>query len=540
MSKEVNIHIKAKDADETKRKIQEVGQATESAGRQVEKGGESAEKTASKMNTLGSAVSSLKGWLTGLISIHGLFAFFERWLELLRNIGEAQQKVVESTKSLNDAAKSYAGQVNILGTEGGIDKAKQQILDIQAAGNITDFKLAEAVAISTHSAYGTTGELLAGDNLDIAKTVGGLAQRRNLSAGGTDNLLKLLAGMGVKTQTEAQLRIQQLLTVQQQSKIKNFEEFLKGGTSSIMGAMAFGSTPEMAMAQFASAMDVEITSALGSSKTKQINAMLLKPSVAKEVGKLAGLSAEQFSDLPQDQKLQLFGQWVSAYGGTGAGQKYMMEKGGLSPTELGVAKTLQEKQGERIQFFHGLAGGATAAQFQSEEIGYRKSVLGRQEEIRSQASREGATASDAEVIGQELLDQAQTRVEKLTSQGKEPGTGLFGFFGLNESEKRQLVARWALYERLGQLKKEAKVTDAKAEEFEQDTSDYSKILGEMASSDSPGGSQMLPSELGAADIKLKALEKNVVNNYYFTEHRDVNYFRESTPARPRVDTTETP
>ena len=107
-----------------------------------------------------------------------------------------------------------------MGSEEAQQAAQQQILEIQTSGRLGSWEAAEGIAVSAHSAFGTTGQLLTPEQVDIAGVVADFAQRKDISAGATDQLFKVLAAMNIQNAQDARLRIQQLSTVQQASKAK--------------------------------------------------------------------------------------------------------------------------------------------------------------------------------------------------------------------------------------------------------------------------------------------------------------------------------
>jgi len=344
--------------------------------------------------------------------------------------------------------------------------------------------------------------------------------------------MKLLAAKGVKNREEAEKAIQQLLTVQQQSKIKDFETFLQGGTKSIIDAMTYGASWDMALGQFGSAMDVIMTGDEAATATKQIHELMQKEKVAAEVGKMHGMTEEEFRNLPQDQKLIAFESWISKNAGTGAGQKYLIEQGGLSPTELGNAmKLYNQKQAQRIRYFKGLSEGATAGQFRAEAEGYAKSTAGQEEEAEAEKMREEASATDQEILGMNLMTEAEGRITTLTRQGKEP------YPMAGEDRKRKTVARDILRERYEKLRSDVEAA-GRLEEFEREFEAYEESLEYMNKFSSPGGIEILPSELGEAEQRRRKMEKTVVHNYTFNQSRDVIYVRDIDPAYPRVGNTD--
>jgi len=503
MAKEINVHITT---ETDKQKVDEYGNAIDSAGKKVSEAGGHAEGASGKMNLLGNAVNSLKSYLLGFIGISGLWSFFQKWLDYIDKISEAQKELVESTKSLDQAAKSLANQADVQGVPGGVEAARKQILQIQTAGNLGSFEAAEGVAVSAHAAFGTSGQLLTPEQLAIAGSVAGFTQRGDVSTSSLGNIFKLLGAMGVKTEQEAQRRLEQLSTAQQISGVGDFDAFMPVAIKSIMPALSAGASPEMAMAQLASALRVLKPSERFASVTDQTSAMLLQPGVAKAIG-------GGFADLPYDQQITAFGQWVA-----GSSKQQLMDAG-ISPEQVGQLKTIYSPaQLPRIQESQERFMRTTEAQFQAKADVWNKTTPGQVEAIEAEAVRARATATPEEQKGQALIDAGEAEWKRI--KGDRGGT-------MTRLEDEEISYEtvweplWQRYEALRRDIAEGRLPEDKQEEIDK--------MGMSIFSMKPRLAAMSPAKVGRANAMLEPLE----NQAGIT----INYHNEMIFARPGVDPT---
>jgi hypothetical protein len=506
MAKEINVHITT---ETDKQKVDEYGAAFDSAGKKVSEAGGHAEGATWKMNLLGNAVGSITGFLTGLVSIAGLWAFFQKWLGYIKAISEAQKELVESTKSLDQAAKSLASQADVMGAPGGVEAAREQILQIQTAGKLGSFEAAEGVAVSAHAAFGTSGQLLTPEQLAIAGSVAGFAQREDVSTSSLGNIFKLLGAMGVKTEQEAQRRLEQLSTAQQASGVGDFDAFMPVAIKSIMPALSAGASPEMAMAQLASALRVLKPSERFYSVTDQTSAMLLQPGVVKAIG-------GGFENLPYDQQITAFGQWVA-----GSSKQQLMDAG-ISPEQVGQLKTIYSPvQLPRIQESQELFMRTTDQQFRDKAAVWSQATQGKIEAWKAEAERAAATATPEERIGDAIIEAGKAKWKRIKGDRGETMTRLEDEEISYETVWEPL---WKRYEALQRDIDEGRLPEDKQEEIDKMGMSIFRMKPRLAA--------MSSAKVGRANTMLESLEKQAgitINNY--------NYNSGPVFARPGVDPT---
>ncbi len=456
MPKDVNIHIKTQGGDESRREIdktsqsaRQMGDGVQDAGRKSQEGGEkiartgkNATRAAGGMNLLGRAAGFVTKGLLGLLAITGLDSFFSKWADYARKAAAAQRELADSTRELDQATKALASQANVMGSPEGVDQARRQIEAIQQQGRLADWKQAKAIAVALHSAYGTSGQLLSADQMGIAGVVADTAQREDLSGKAVSNMIKVLSAMQASNAQEARQRIQQLTTAQKAAGVDTFEEFITGGIGAILPQLAFGGSPEVAMAQYGGVLASFKSGEEGAERVKQAVAMMNRPAVAKAVG-------GGYAQLPFDQRLKAFRQWVAR-----SSDKELMAAG-LTSDQLNVLRVVFKPENiQKVREIEALTQKATAEEFTRQAEGYWQTRLGKSEAIRAKTLAESVTDADV-TIGMDIEEQAKIRYKQKLSRG-EVSKHIFEEHALDQIEAG------ILYERVKQLKAEGKITDNQA------------------------------------------------------------------------------
>jgi len=508
MSKDVNVHVKT---ETDKQKVDAYGNAFDRAGGKVNDAGSQAQSATRKMNILGSAVNSVTSFLTGLVGIAGLWAFFQKWLSYINKISEAQKKLVESTKSLDHAAKSLASQADVMHIPGGVEAARKQVLDIQTAGKLSSFEAAEAVALSTHSAFGTSGQLLTPGQLGIAGTVANFSRLKDVGPESIGPLLKVLSSMGVSNEQEAAWRIQQSSIVQQKSNVEAFRDFIPSAVSSMIPAMAKGASPEMALSQYAAALNTVNSPALAASATKQAADIMLRPGVAEAIG-------GDFANLPYDQQITALSQWATR----SSLQQLLAAK--LEPTQAGQLKgTYKDGQLGLLDLFSGLSAKATPQQLFDRFAGWDITTPGIIEAIEAEAVRAEATATPEERVGQALIKAGEAQWERVVADKQDK------FMVSDELEKSRLV--WQLLKKRMDAVIRAKYGDDPVSFIDDPELRRVRrhILDEAPSIIDP----LTAGEVGKMDAMLKPLEEQAgITNIHY--HNDTIFARPGVDPTPRV------
>ena len=510
MSKDINVHITTQT---DKQKVDEYGRSFDQAGKKVNEAGGHAEGATRKMNLLGNAVNSLKNYLLGFISITALFTFFQKWLSYVEKIAEAQKELVESTKSLDQAAKSLASQADVMHIPGGVEAARKQILAIQTAGKLGSMEAAEAVAVSTHSAFGTSGQLLTPGQEGIAGVVANFSRLKTVGPESIGPLLKVLSSMGVTNEEEAKWRIQQLSTVQQKSNVDAFKDFIPSAVSSMIPAMAKGASPEEALAQYAGALNTVNSAADAASATKQAADIMLRPEVAAAIG-------GGFENLPYDQQIRALSQWATR------SSMQQLLAAGLEPTQAGkLTATYKTGQLELLDLFRGLSGKATPQQLDDRIAGWGVTTPGKIEDIHAEDVRAEATATPEERIGIALIKAGEALWRQINRAGRN-----WALMPDSLQQSRRTV--WGPLIRRHDVLKRAIDEGKLPEDKRQEVESIGEYLEDEYPAWLPKPNPLTPAEVGRANAMLEPLEQQAgitVNNY--------NYNSGPVFARPGVDPT---
>ncbi len=429
MSDNLNIKVQLEGKEQAKGGLNDIGKAGKQAGKDIEhgsnKGKDGLDNLDKQSNKTKKGVSgltnSIEGFKTKILAVIGvittLIRLLKSWYDHLKKISDAQREIAEQAKGLDAASKALASQAGVMGTETGIKASRQQILQIMQGGNLSDFSLAEGVAVSTHSAFGTKGQALTDNQIGIASTVADFAQRKGISSGGVDQLFKVLAAMGVSDQQSAQGAIQKISSVQQASKAKTFEQFISGGVKSLIPAIAMGASPERALADFATTLNAAPSADVGATTSEQLMRLLQNTDAIAGMTKGTGMSEKMFRNLPYDQKMSLLDKYLTANAATGEGQMALQDAG-LTAEQMKAAVTLYNSDNisARDNFMR-LGLSSTASEFANESAGWRKTTLGLVESFESQKAVASAITSNNMRKGAALLDLSNTVFKQYNQAG---------------------------------------------------------------------------------------------------------------------------
>ncbi len=429
MGKDLNIEITATGVNVTNEKLKGLGKTGKKVGEEIQQGSQKGKEGLEGLDQqskktergLGSFVKSIGDFKTKIFSAVGiittLIGILKIWLDYLNKIAAAQREIAEQAKSLDSAAKALASQAGIMSTEGGIAASREQIIKIMQGGNLSDVGLAEGIAVSTHSAFGTKGQALTDSQVGIASTVADFAQRKGISASGADQLFKVLAAMDVSDQASAQSAIQKISSVQQASKAKTFEQFITGGVKSLIPAMAMGASPERALADFATTLNASSSAEEGATTASQLSRLLQSPDAIAGMTAGTGLSEVQFRNLPYDQKMGMLDQFLKGNSSTGEGQMYLQSLG-LTEEQMKAAVTLYNPANVAARSnFMQLGRTSTAAEFAKESAGWRNTTLGQVETMDSQAAIVSMQATRDQRIGLAIKNLAEKHFQQYKAAG---------------------------------------------------------------------------------------------------------------------------
>lgn len=458
MSNDVNVHLNLDGArqfqgdwrtattyvDEFGNTVEDTSRKVDTASRSHKDYSDTVDKSTASSRALSHVTGELKSMLVGMVGVGAAVQVLRNYLDHLKQVNEATKALAETTRGLEQATKSYAGQAGVMGDPKQVAAARDQIRQLQRAAHITDWSTAEGVMVSTHSAIGTTGQLLSPAQLGVAFSVGEFAQRKQLDQAGVDSMLKLIAfvasreGRELNDQTAIDI-MNRLSTVQLSSKAASFGEFAPGAIASIMKGMSYGLPFQEATAQFAAAMEVEKNPVVAAERTKQAYESLLNDKVVEALAARSGISASHFRRLPFDQRLAALNAWVSSTSDAA------LAEAGVPPEKISSLSLLfTPEQIPQQRKFRSIFAGANVADFQREATGWWLSGPGRTEAQRAQTLAQGAAATDPMMLGAELFATGEEifRQRQATGQAKWwlPNYWERTIFGVYEPLQKRLQA----------------------------------------------------------------------------------------------------
>jgi hypothetical protein len=274
--KDVNIHVKARDVDQTKKQIDDVGDSVENLGKKTSESqsntGTSVEKTTEKFSIQGKILNNLKSYATGaIVSMLGLQAIqhiADNLIARFERISAAMRDIYDRSLSLSEVGQRLEFQT---GTKGQQRQWAIAAANLQKTGGLSDIQTAQQMMISADIAFGAQGGI---KNKEIMNMLGDLAPFVGTAQLGPEEITKLFefaGAAGIQPNAKAYkdyfAKLQAGFTA---SKATSFGQFMTGLQKGATGYMAMGGSLDEAIAAFSSARAVTANEALAASLLEQV------------------------------------------------------------------------------------------------------------------------------------------------------------------------------------------------------------------------------------------------------------------------------
>ena len=160
-NKDINIHVRAKQAEQTKSKLDSVARSAKAVGDKTVSGqrqvADSTDKASKKLDKQKSTFDSLKskvlGYITAAVGIERLIAMFGRLLEKLQAIQKIQSELYEKSLEPMGLGQILVGQTG----QGSQQMWAKHILDLQKAGGLESPQAAQRMMVAGDIAFGAHG-----------------------------------------------------------------------------------------------------------------------------------------------------------------------------------------------------------------------------------------------------------------------------------------------------------------------------------------------------------------------------------------------
>ena len=418
--KDINIHVRAQDTEQTKKQIGDVGGAAEQLGKKVSEGqraaGESTEKATEKFGLMGRTLETLKSQALSFISgFIGLAAV----VKLVNNLADGLKRVQDLQKATYGKGLDYSEFGQRLAFQAGAPGKQQyfaeQIAGIQRAGLIKDKETVYQMLSSADTTYKSQGGIKNPQILSFLNELAPTIGATQLSQGEIKSLFELANNAKIAPTAEAYKKLMAEAKVAADISKTTMGEFITGFEGATAGYLAKGGTPEAAMSTYSA-----LRSVTGS---EEAAASIFRLAVRLSEGgnknftrKIERKLGVQWENLNEDQQLDSLLRYINTLppsqvtqilaeqGVQGAGKIGLL----ATPEAQRVFKTTQQK-----------IAVSNTEELNQQTKAYRDSMLGKNIAIATKYGEKNVQEAPEFATWQQKKDEIQNQFEELQKQGKD-------------------------------------------------------------------------------------------------------------------------
>jgi len=315
MSKDINIHLKTRGAEQTKQQLGEVGKKTQQLGQKTTEGQKQAadatEKASSKMTGMGRILTGLKSQVMGFVGawlgLQGVQKVITYIIEKLERIQQLQKDIYQNSLNLAEIGQALEFQT---GTRGKQQFWTQQAVSLQQAGGLVSPQVAQQMLVSMDIAFGAQGGIKNKQILDLGKQLAPFVGAAGLGPEQVAKVFEFAGTAGIApTEQGYKQYFTQLQAAYTASKATDFGQFMLGIQRGVTPYMAMGGTLQEGLSTFAGARAVMSNEQLAAMLVEQVARLsgggYEKPRMAIE--KSLGV---QWSQLSMDKRTAALLQYV--------------------------------------------------------------------------------------------------------------------------------------------------------------------------------------------------------------------------------------
>jgi len=418
MAKDVNIHVKAQQADEAQAQLDKVARAARDVGDKTADGAKKAsastsdasEKLSSMDKVLGSLRSSVMGFIGGWLGLSGVQKAVDYLLRSLERVAQIQKEIYDRTVDASRVGQALEIQT---GTVGKQQWWTQQALALQKAGGMASTDIAQQMLISMDIAFAAQGgvksEAVRKIAAELAPTIG------SLEGFGGDEVAKLFAfagTAGIAPTTQAyQKYIAEVIAGYRAAKSSQPGQFLLGLQQGGTAYLTEGGTLTEAIAAYSGALSVMQSEARAANLIEQASRLSSgayeKPRAAME----AALGVD-WTQLSMNERLAALLRYVGEIPESERGQRLAAEG---FPVELttGISKLVSPEARAAMTSTRASVLAADPRHTVATAEAYSQSVLGRQRSVQAEAAAIETAAGPAFAAWQTRLAEAQAEARVL-------------------------------------------------------------------------------------------------------------------------------
>ncbi len=428
--KDVNIHIRAKDADTAKRDIDKTAQATENLGKKTEqagrkteqagrKGAKGTEEATRKLGGMGRILDNLKGqvgaFFTAWLGFEGVKRVIRWLIEKLERIARLQGEIYDKSVQLSELGQALEMQTGTIGKQ---QYWAEQIVAGQKAGGLRGPGVAKEMMTSMDIVFADQGGIKDPGVLALYKELAPFVGGAQMTGGDVAKLFEFAGTVGVEPTADAYKDyFGKVVAGYTASKATDFGAYMIGLQKGATGWIAKGGSFKGALSIFSAARAATSNEALAANLLEQ-TVRMSGGGYEKPVKAMERALGVKWSDLSMDERADALMEYVrslpeSTRDATLTKQGFPLEIGGQIGKLVGPEAT-------RV-YADALAEieSATPEKVTAFTDAYMKSLLGKHRVSEARISEIQIKAGPAYADWQRRLREAKAEHEVLVAAGKD-------------------------------------------------------------------------------------------------------------------------
>jgi len=421
--KDINIHVRAQDTEQTKKQIGDVAAAGEQLGKKISEGqraaGESTEKATEKLGFMGRTLGNLKSqalsFISGFIGLAAVVTLVNELANGLKRVQELQKATYEKGLDYSVLGQRLAFQA---GAPGKQQYFAEQIAGIQRAGLIKDKETVYQTLSSADTTYKPLGGIKNPQILSFLNELAPTIGAAQLSQGEIKSLFELANNAKIAPTAEAYKKLMAEAKVAADISKTTMGEFITGFEGATAGYLAKGGTPEAAMSTYSALRSV--TSVTGSEEAaSSIFRLAVKLSeggnknFTKKIERKLGV---QWENLNEDQQLDALLRYINTLPPSQVTQ-VLAEQGVQGAGKIGLLATPEAQQVFKTTQQKIAVSNTEELNRQTEA--YRDSMLGKNIAIATKYGEKDVQEAPEFATWQQKKDEKKEQFEEAQKQGKD-------------------------------------------------------------------------------------------------------------------------
>jgi len=422
MSKDINIHIKTKGADQTKQQLGGIGQSAKQVGNDTakanQKAGGATDQTTEKLKKQGGTLVKLGGqvktFIGAWLGLQGVMKLASMFTEKLERIQQLQKSIYEQSVSMMEVGQSLEFQT---GTVGKAPFWAKQAGELTAAGGLKE-GVAGQMLTSMDIAFAAQGGIKNAEVRNLGKELAPFVGTAGFSSNEVAKLFEFAGTAGVEPNVEAYRRFfGQLQAGYTSSKSTQGGEFLTGLQKGGTAYMSMGGSLTQAISAFSAAKAVMPTEALAATLLEQ-TARLSGGGYEKPRMNIEESLGVKWSDLSMDQRMDALLMYVKKIPENERAQTLAEAEFPLElTTQLG--KMVSPEAMTAMETTRQAVTSADSVMVNAQSEAYMDSILGRSRTAAARRGLQKLGAGPAYARWQERLENARTAHEILVARGND-------------------------------------------------------------------------------------------------------------------------